>query len=205
MTALQDLLEHAASDPTEVDTAADLRRGHLALSRRRTRIAAGVAGITGGLVAAGSVGYAALPRQHDTVIRVSPGDDTATAPPVTATKYYDVPTPPDGWHVVGERPQYVMLARDGSGVTSVDASFVGQLVIGLADGREGFDTGATVTFDGRTFYVNDRNDDATILSVRDPGGDWLQAQYPPASFTVHQMIAYLDHVDVRPAAGPAHG
>ena len=51
MTALQDLLDRASGEAIDVDVAADLRRGHRALTRRRQRVAAGV---TGGLVAAGA-------------------------------------------------------------------------------------------------------------------------------------------------------
>jgi hypothetical protein len=202
MTDIHDLLGRAVDDPIDVDTTADLRRGRRALNRRRTRMAAGV---TGGLVAAVGGGYVALPQHQNTVTTVSPADGPSSVDAVVQTTYYEVPQPPAGWHVVGDRAQYVMITRDGSGVTSIDGSFVGQLMILLADGHEKFGTGQSVDYDGRTFYVNDVNDDSTILSVRTPGGDWLQAQYPKATFTQHEMIAYLDGVVVGPDAKPALG
>jgi hypothetical protein len=204
MTELHDLLERAADDPriTGLEVTADLRRGRRALTRRRTRWASGV---TGGVVAAGVVGYAVVPRHQDAVTTVRPAADPTSDPTVVPMPFYDVPTPPAGWHVVGERAQYVMLTRDGSGVTSVDAGFVGQIVIGLARGKENFDKGPSVEHDGRTFYVNQINDDATILSVRTAQGDWLQSQYPKGAFSVDDMVAYLDGVVVEAAAEPASG
>jgi len=118
--------------------------------------------------------------------------------------YYDVPHPPAGWHVVGERAQYVMLSREAT--TTVDSSFVGQIVVGLTDGHEKFDTGPSVQQGGRTFYVNDRNPGVTILSVRtSSGGPWLQAQYPNADLGVNEMVWFLDGVAVGPGAKPALG
>lgn len=204
MTDLYDLLERAATDlsPVDLDVAGDLRRGHRALTRRRARWATG---LTGGVVAAGLVGYAVVPRQQDATTTLRSADGPTSAPPVAPTQFYDVPPAPAGWHVVGERAQYVMLTRDGSGVTSVDSTFIGQIVIGLTDGRENFDTGPSVRHDGRTFYVNDDNSDATILSVRTADGDWLQAQYPKGDFSNGEMIAYLDGVVVKGGALPAFG
>jgi hypothetical protein len=204
MTDLHDLLERAVTDlsPVDLDVAGDLRRGHRALTRRRTRWATGV---TGGVLAAGALGYAVVPHQQDATATVRPADGPTSAPPVAPAQFYDVPPPPVGWHVVGERPQYVMLTRDGSGVTSVDATFLGQIVIGLTDGKERFDKGPSVRHDGRTFYVNDDNTDATILSVRAADGDWLQAQYPNGDLSTGEMIAYLDGVVVKGGALPAFG
>ena len=194
MTGLQTLLEDAAEHPHEVDVDADLRRARRALRGRRTRWAA--AGATCGLVAVGAAGYTAFPRHHEDRIVVRPEAPPTSAPPVQ-TKYYDIPAPPAGWHVAAERPQYVMLGRDGT--ESTRDVFTGQLVVMLADGREHFDVGPSVEHDGRRFFVNDRNADATILSVRAPDGDWLQAQYPKGAFTDREMIVFLDGV-VQPGA-----
>jgi hypothetical protein len=200
MTEIHDLLAGAVDDPIDVDTTADLRRGRRALNRRRTRIAAGV---TGGLVATGAVGYVALPRHQNAVRTVSPADGPSSDPVVQPT-YYDVPRPPAGWHVVGERAQYVMLSREAT--TTIDSSFVGQIVVGLTDGRERFDKGPSVQQGGRTFYVNDGNPGVTILSVRtSAGGPWLQAQYPNADLGLDEMVAFLDGVVVGPDAKPALG
>jgi hypothetical protein len=124
--------------------------------------------------------------------------------------FYDVPPPPDGWHVVGQRAQYVMLTRDGSGVTSVDSGFIGQIVVGLAEGRDHFENQPSVPYDGRTFYVNaDPGDPSShntaTISVRNPDGNWLQIEFPMARLGVHEMIAYLDGVVVKSGAAPGLG
>jgi hypothetical protein len=203
MTDLHNLLARAVDDPIDVDTTADLRRGRRALNRRRTRV---VAGVTGGLVAAGAWGYVALPRHQNAVTTVSPADGASSTAPVVHTTYYQVPQPPAGWHVVGERPQYLMISRDGTD-TTVGSSFIGQIIVGLTDGHERFDTGPSVQQGGgRTVYVNDGNPGVTILSVRtSPGGPWLQAQYPNADLELKEMVDFLDGVVVGPDAEPALG
>lgn len=205
MTALQDLLDRAAADVPDVEVTADLWRGHRALTRHRQRLAAGV---TGGLVAVGAVGYAVVPRGQSTVA-VQPSDPGPVAPSSSSstpgdTRFFDVPRPPDGWHVVGDTPTYVMLGRDGSD-TTVDSSFVGQVVVMLGDGAEHYGIGSTLRYDDRTFYVNETNDDATILAVRTPAGDWLQLQFPPSEFAVHGMVVYLDGVVAKHRAERSRG
>ena len=208
MTGLSELLDQAATDPTEIDVAGDLRRGHRALARRRTRWAAGV---TGGLVAAGALAYVDLPLgHHDSVTTLRPADEPSASPTMVTGPYYDVPQPPDGWHVVGQRAQYVMIARDGSGVTSVDSGFIGQIVVMLTEGRDHFEGQPSVQYDGRTFYVNadpsdPSPDNMATISVRDPNGDWLQNQFPVNDFGIHDMIAYLDGVVVKAGAQPGLG
>jgi hypothetical protein len=211
MTELHALLDQAAGGPPELDVTGDVVRGRRALRRRRTRWATGVA--SGGLVAVGAVTYAALPGHSASV--VPPATDPSTAPTTTPTPaptrtFYDVPPPPDGWHVVGQRAQYVMLTRDGSGVTSIDSGFIGQIVIGLTDGREHLESQPSVQHGGRTFFVNaDQHDtgpvDTATISVRNSDGNWLQAEFPLDRLSVDQMIAYLDGVVVGPGARPALG
>ncbi|HEY3530966.1 MAG TPA: hypothetical protein VGK78_17610 [Nocardioides sp.] len=204
MTGLQTLLEEAAEHPAEhpagLDVAADLRRGHRALRRRRARWAA--LGVTGGLVVAGGATYTALSVHHETTTEIQPTDGPTSSAPLRTT-YFDVPTPPPGWHVVGDRPQYVMISRDGSDA-DLD-TFAGQLVVMLSDGKEDYGVGSVEHFDGRTFYVNTENADDTILAVRADDGNWLQLQYPRTAFEVHTMVVYLDGVRLKPGAQPALG
>jgi hypothetical protein len=224
MTGLTELLEQAATEPSRLDVPGDLARGHRALRRRRTRWAAGIA--AGGLAATGAVAYAGLPAHRASVDTSQPATDPSSSPssspstgpsslPSTAPgtvqgRFYDVPRPPAGWHVVGQRAQYVMLTRDGSGVTSIDSGFVGQIVVGLTDGKEHFEHQPAVQHDGRTFYVNATkgdppSEDTATISVRSPDGNWLQIQFPMAPLGVDEMIAYLDGVVVHPGALPALG
>ena len=208
MTGLRDLLEHAATEPGEVDVAGDLRRGRRALRRRRTTWAAGA---TGGVLAAGAVAYAGLPlRHHDSVTTVRPAAEPSTSPEMLSGQFYDVPQPPSGWHLVGQRAQYVMLTPNGSGVSSIDTGFIGQIVVMLTDGHEHFEGQPSQQYDGRTFYVNADTSDPSpdnmaTISVRDPSGDWLQIQFPTADLSIHDMIAYLDGVVVKSGAQPGLG
>lgn len=208
MTGLRELLDQAATEPYDLDIPGDLRRGHRALTRRRTRWAAG---ITGSVVAAGALAYAELPlgqTSHTTTVR--PAGEPGPAPAMVTGQFYDVPQPPSGWHVVGQRAQYVMIARDGSDVTSVDSGFIGQLVVMLAQGREHFENQPSVQYDGRTFYVNADTsdpspDNTATISVRTADGDWLQAQFPVNDLGIHEMVVYLDGVVVKAGALPGLG
>jgi hypothetical protein len=200
MSGLSDLLDVAAGEPGAFDVGADLRRGRRAAARRRSHRAVGA---TACLVAAAAVGVTAWPRGSggDQVPQVADG------PALVHLQYYDVPTPPSGWHIVGERPQYVMITRDGSGVTSVDSGFVGQIVVMLTSGDPSYDEifkQPSVQYDGRAFYSNGTQGGLgmTTLSVRTADGSWLQLQYPYADFGQSDMVAYLDAVVVEPGAVP---
>jgi hypothetical protein len=200
MTTLHDLLEHAAGDSLglDIDHAGDLRRGHRALTGRRARWAAGA---TGGLAVAGVLGHLAVPGLQDapTTLQPESGSSTSTPSP-DPTQYYDVPTPPAGWHLVGERPQYALLGRDGSN-SDMD-TFAGHIVLLLVDGAEDFTQPASIQLDGHTVYVNEENSDATILSTRDGSGDWLQVQYPKGDLGVREMAGFLTGTRVKPDASP---
>lgn len=198
MTGLETLLEEAAQYPAEVDVTGDLRRGHRALRRRRTRIAAG---LTGGLIALGAVGVSVLPlstaRDHVVQPTVDPGA------PLVHTPYYEVPQPPSGWHVEGSRPDFVTLSRDGGANDSNIENFDGKILIQLHAFGPGqwFGFGTTTQYDGRTFYDDQADPDKAILAVRVAGRGWLRLEYPRSTgFDTQPMIEYLDAVVVLPAA-----
>ena len=78
------------------------------------------------------------------------------------------------------------------------------------DGHEHVEGQPSQQYDGRSFYVNADTTDPSpdtmaTISVRDPSGDWLQVQFPVADLSVHDMIAYLDGVVVKPGAQPGLG
>jgi len=209
MPSLHDLLDVAAGEPLPFDAGADLRRSRRAAVRRRRRWAAGV---TGGVVTAGAVTFAAMPHGHDRVDTLRPADGGSRGavepgPSAVQLTYYDVPAPPTGWHVVGDRPQYVMITRDGSGVTTIDSGFVGQIVVMLSPGDKAYDVildQQSTEYDGRTFYTNgdDGGEGMTVASVRTADGNWLQIEYPSADFSFHDMVVYLDGVVVKAGAVP---
>jgi hypothetical protein len=103
-----------------------------------------------------------------------------------------------------------MIPNDGCGVTSIDSGFIGQIVVGLTEGKDHFENQPSVQYDGRTFYVNSdpsdpSADNTATISVRSQDGNWLQIEFPLAHFGVHEMIAYLDGVVVKSGALPALG
>jgi hypothetical protein len=202
MTTLHDLLEHAAGDSVglDIDHGGDLRRGRRTLTRRRTRW---VAGATGGLAVAGVLGHIAVPGRQDPATTLQPvSGSSSSTPSPDSSQYFDVPTPPTGWHLVGERPEYALLGRDGS-ESDID-TFAGQIVLLLVDGNEDFTHHASIQLGGHTIYVNEENSDATILSTRDGRGDWLQVQYPKNDLGVREMAGLLTGTRVKPDALPGH-
>ena len=196
MTGLQTLLEGAVDHPIGIDVDGDLRRGHRALSRRRTRWAA--TGIAGGLVVAGAAGYAAWPRQDAVTVKPATGP-TSTAP--IRTVYYDAPPPPVGWHLEGAEPAFLSLIPDGTPSTNI-WRFDGKIVVMFHEASGGsFGFGSTTEYHGRTFYDNERNADSSILAVRLEDGRWLQVQYPKGvGLDRGPMMEFLDGVRVRPGA-----
>jgi hypothetical protein len=207
MTSLQDLLDEAAGTPRPFDAYADLRRAHRTAVRRRNLWAGGVAG---SVIAVGALGYAVLPDGGDRADTLQPADggpSGAAGSDLVQLRYYDVPTPPSGWHVVGDRPQYAMLTRDGSGATTIDSGFVGQIVVMLSPGDKAYDViyqQPTHEYDGRIFYLNgqDGGQGTNVVSVRTADGTWLQLEYPAADFSLDAMVTYLDGVVVKAGAVP---
>lgn len=201
MNQMYDLLSRAVDEPVHVDPTADLRRGRSALNRRRTRL---VAGFTGGLLAASAVGYAALPTRpaHERVVSplAEPG------PALVQTDYFAFAPPPQGWHVVGAQPSYVMIAPDGT-TPPLIGGFEGKVMILLEDKAFPMDHGSQIPFDGRTFYDNEQGGGGmSILSVQDASGDWVQVQYPQsAGFGRDAMLAFLDSVVVKADAVGGQG
>ena len=141
MPSLHDLLDEAAGEARPFDIGADLHRGHRAAA---PGAAAGQWSRPGCMVGAGAVTIAALPHGGGRVGTL-PSADGGSASPVRAIPGLGRGTAEvattfqtaTGWHIVGERPQYVMLTRDGSGVTTIDSGFVGQIVVMLSPGGEG--------------------------------------------------------------------
>ncbi len=198
MTGLTTLLEDAATHPETVDVAADVRRGHRALHRRRVRVATG---LTGGLAVVGVVGTATV--QHLTQTSTVQVADQPSGP--VHTRYFDAPPPPDGWSVAAVGESFLTLARDGAPDPNPQV-FEHKIAVILYSPGQDMSFGSTVRYDGRTFYDNERNEGYPILAVQLDDGRWLQLQYPDSvGLEKSQMIAYLDGVVVKPAATGSGG
>lgn len=199
MPGLHELLEDAVTDPVVVDPAADLRRGRRALTRRRTRWAAGV---TGGLAVLGVVGASVRPpHSQERVLR--PATQSQSAGP--DSPYYDTPPPPAGWHLVGGTAYQVLFRRDGDPDADLTGPFDDAILVYLQAGR--VHVGPAIPFDGRTFYEwGDGGDGLESMSVDLPDGNCLRIQYPKsAGLGSTEMRAFLDGVVVKDGAKATHG
>jgi hypothetical protein len=205
MSDLKEQLREAAGPRVPFDVSGDLRRGHRALRKRRLAIGVGAAscliGVSGAAYGMSSVDSPGQTRHTaDGVSSIAP-NNTVGGPEL---RYFVLPPNPPGWHVVGEHPQYVMVTKDGSGVTSVDSGFVGQLVVMLSDTSQAAAAMPTVAYDGRQFHVNAdgpaSDDDTASISVAAGDDNWLVVQYPESDFSVSEMVGYLDQVQPTAAA-----
>jgi hypothetical protein len=208
MSELHDLLDRATADATGigVDVESDLRRGHRALTRRRTGWAAGV---TGAVVAVGAAGYTALPQgTHATVVQPA-GGSTSAGPrtDLLHTPYYDVPPAPPGWHLVDGNRFDVVYRKDGDTRTALDADFEQAILVYLQDRSDPVADGPAIDYDGRAFHEwSDGGAGLESMSVQLDDGDWLRMQYPQsAGFDSADMIAFLDAVVVKEGAHAAVG
>jgi hypothetical protein len=200
MSDLHTLLDSAVDHEVDLDVDADLRRGRSALRRRRRTVVAGFAAAV--LVVcgtfAGLVRYSVLPLQpsHTKTATVHAGG-------------FVIPPPPDGWSVQAADASLVVIAPEG--LPKVDLHdpnlnfrVMGKLVIELHGRLDRVDNGPKIQFDGRTFYDVRSDPQVRQVSVREPSGGWLVLQEAPRlSWSLQQMVAYLDAVVVTADARPA--
>lgn len=227
MTDLHELLDRACAgdDSTPDLLASDLRRGRLALRRRRSvRAASTLAGVA----AVGALGYAVVPRSdssgsttaHEPSTSPTPsatpsakGDDDPAAKPIVlarsavATPYFRFGVLPKGWELFNQDKSAVEITPGGR--DTGDDGWEGDLVV-MLDADE-IHTGTEVVHDGRTFWVNHRpaseGMDTVYVATRDGEPGWgLEVQYPQsAGFTDQQMIKFAASVEVRDGAVPSAG
>lgn len=228
MTEIHELLRRAADVPIVVDVAGDVQRGRAYVRRRRIRLASLIGGGVLGVGVLAGAGYLLLPGGDDATViategpgkdptrhptRHHPKGDTSAEPtphrtihaasvdPATLvhTPYFDVPPAPEGWHLVGATPFYVMIAPDGTD-PALEGGFERQLMVMMDSAFDPTGIGVTpLDFDDRTFFMID-GAGLTRIAVKDRAGDWVVAQYPEsAGFQTPDMVAYLDAV--RPLAG----
>jgi hypothetical protein len=193
MTGLHALLEEAVESPAEADVTADLRRGHRALRRRRTRAAAGLSGVA--LLGLGAVPVAQHLHPSSAIQPVS-----EPSGPVH-TDVFDAPPPPAGWVVADSGDNFLALAREGAPDPHPDV-FAHKIAVLLHPAGQWMGFGSRISYEGRTFFDNERNEGYPILAVRLHDGRWLQLEYPEgAGLEKSEMLAYLDRVVVRSRAG----
>ena len=205
MTDLTTLLERAAERPADVDVAADLRRGHRALRRRRRVLAAGSAA----LVLGAGAGVATYPRlQHPRVVQADQGNGVAAGG-------FVLPSIPDGWELQAVDSSRALMAPDGTPKQRFDDPHAsiqvdGNLLIYLRRVHPTRNS-RTLEYDGRTFYVlpdtpypphgYPKGSPPQQLAVQIPSRGWLWLlEAPRLGWTLQQMVQYLDGVEVTSSA-----
>jgi hypothetical protein len=185
MTDLRDLLDTAAGEPgspTPDVVSADLRRGRMALRRRR-----GVRASSGLVLAAAAVavGVAVVPNLGGdptgrTVVTpgatsANPGVDLVPWSPGDSPMAISPGLVPDGWTIEGSRSALVISAP--AAVTSSVDDFEGKLVAMLAGDTTQAPGAATVPFGSSTATLSKEAGTTTLLFSL-PDGRLMDVQAP---------------------------
>lgn len=205
MTDLQTLLERAVDHAPDVDVAADLRRGHRAVARRRRAILGGSAALVLGVGAAA----AAYPSVHEHQAAASHRADGVPA------GAFVLPSVPDGWEVQAADDSRVLISPAGLPKQSFEdpqsnIRVLGRLFLHLRSLAPPKDS-RTLSYDGRTFYDVEsgpypargypQGAPPRQLVVRVQSGGWLWLQEAPRlGWTLTQMAEFLDGITVEPGA-----
>jgi hypothetical protein len=190
MTELHDLLENAVAPHGGVDVAADLRRGHQALSRRRHRSLAG-----------GALGVAVVTACAFTGARVA---DRAVDAQPAGQSHRATPLPRYTLTLPALSGQYA-VERVGNTLTVVAHGVhvwrKSPLRLDLPHGARPSGADQVVVRDGRHFYVYDTPSGGLVVRVRDHQGRWVRLQVPAhIRWSVDRAVRFLDGVRVHPAA-----
>ena len=185
MTDLRELLDTAAGEPaapTPDVVSSDLRRGHIALRRRRgvrgaSVLVAASAAVALGLVVVPGLGGDGTTRQ--TVIApggtsANPGVDLVPWETGAAPKPISAALVPDGWMVSGSE---FALVISRPGVTTSPDDFQGKLVAMLAGDTTATSDAGPVTV-GTAHGTISREGDTTILLWSLPDGRVMDVQAP---------------------------
>jgi hypothetical protein len=219
-----DELETWEPDLDSIVAAGDrrLRRGRIGF------VGAGVAVAAAALTVAAVVGIGDRPSSavdpgfssgHTRAHTRDHAADTTGSATLVHTRYFEVPQPPDGFHVVGSLPGFAAITRDGTvddlyrdTETDLPQADITQIMriqlYGYAadplEKQQDPSLGETTRYDGRTFFHNTTWDSQVdYVQYQRQDGSWLRLQYPKQShFATQDMVEYLDQVEVNPGAVP---
>ena len=222
MNDIRDLLERASrsaeSAPTPDVVEADLRRGRVALARRRRSraIRSGSIAVVATVVLAGAAlavsnrggSPGATRPTHRTGTRATHGTAPQPAMPVRLVAYHGgqldgfvVDRVPDGWYLQGSNAFRLTIAPEGD-TTSAD-DFEGKLVVMLlsSSAPQQLPAGDPVQVGGHDGVVSP-GPPADTLTYDDGAGHLVQIQAwtTPLGWTDQQLVAFAEGVRVTAAA-----
>jgi hypothetical protein len=218
MTDVTELLDGTARSvevtPSAETVEADLRRGRIALARRRRGLAIRL--FVAGAVAVALVGAVALDgeRAPDSRIVVDQGSGPDRGTPVRLVAYegeqldgFIVDEVPEGWYLQGSNAFRLTIAPQGD-TTSPD-DFVGKLVVKLLSSS----APQELPKEGDSVKVGDQEGvishgpPADTLTYEDDAGHFVQIQAwsAPLGWSDEQLISFAEGVQVTSHAQPGVG
>ncbi|WP_340537744.1 hypothetical protein [Nocardioides sp. GXZ039] len=206
MPELHDLLHDHAGEVRDTDVAADLRRGHRALTRRRARFAGGT------LAACAAATAAVVAWPGDRPDQRPDGAPVATEGPATPSATPEQTPPagllesdfmyyPDlghGFTAARDEGASIIFTRNGAPA----GSLLDSPTLYMSTPNQPQKFGGTVEYEGRTFYrqvgADAIRDHMWGISTELPDGWWVTLQVTDdAGLTEREVLDFLHHVEVK--------
>lgn len=196
-------LTPSASAPTTEDAAADLRRGHRALSRRRIKRAAlGGAALT--LAVGGAFSGIALTSDNGGTPTVQAADTVRLVDyDGTQMPGYTVAKVPEGFVLQGSDQYVLAVARPDD--TSTISDFRDKIVVTLEASTGGAGDSANTTVDGQPATLVTTPDGATMLKYAYRDFTVVIQMWNTIHLTDKQLVEFAEGVEVTADAKPSVG
>lgn len=214
MPELHDLLHDHAGEVRDTDVAADLRRGHRALTRRRARFAGGTlaacAAATAAVVAwpgdqpGDRPDGASVATDGSATPSTTPSSDPSTAAPtpeqtppagLLESDFMYYPDLGHGYEVTSDQQAALVFTRNGAQA----GSFADSPTLELGDPRWPLNFGREKEYQGQIFYIaNSTSEPSSTVSFERPDGWWLSMQLPTESgLSEREVMNFLLAVQVK--------
>ncbi|NGN92223.1 hypothetical protein G5C66_05650 [Nocardioides sp. KC13] len=191
-----------AASPTDA-TAADLRRGHRALSRRRIKRAAlGGAALT--LVVGGAFGGIAL-TSDDKVTPITQAADNVRLVDYDGTQVpgYTVAKVPEGFVLQGSDQYVLAVARPDD--TSSISDFQDKIVVMLEAPSSPTEGATDTTVNGQPATIVTNSEGTTTLKYAYRDLTVVIQVWESIDLTDKQLVEFAEGIDVTADAKPSHG
>ncbi|MEU4452188.1 hypothetical protein AB0F44_12715 [Nocardioides sp. NPDC023903] len=191
------------SPVTTEDPAADLRRGHKALSRRRIKRAAlGGAALT--LAVGGAFGGIALTSGNEVAPIAQAGDNVRLVDyDGTQMPGFTVAKVPEGFVLQGSDQYVLAVARPDDDTTVSD--FRDKIVVTLETTASGTQDPANTTVGGKPATLVTTPDGATMLKYAYRDFTVVIQMWSTIHLTDEQLVEFAEGVEVTADAKPSHG